>query len=670
MLAAKKMLKFSTALVFILATLISLAGHANDNSEPSLANEADNLFLRAKESIRVGDVSALPRFLSALKNYPLVDYLEYWQWREKVIDTRQAIDTPSLQTWLDMRQGTLVADLLRRDWLLRLGKQGDWALFQKQYASWILRDDRDVLCYGLTSQVLSSGVNSDLLARNIRIELNLLKDLPMGCQTLLRESLRVGVLNRRDLIEVLRNVFNNNRIATLTPLSDLVPLYLPFTSNALQFIYEKPAVAIRQSIHKVWDESARELMVLGILRLARENPEQAAELLSEFDKRLNPAQRNYAWGQVGMAGAKRLHENTLLWYLNGELPQIGTEALEWRVRAALRAQRWAMVRESIEAMSDAQRQDPTWIYWLGRAYAMEGKNGQAQTQYQKIASQFNFYGKLALEEMGEKISIPTTAAPVTRQELNAAENNLGLLRALAFYNIGLRFEGNREWNFVLRGMSDRQLLAASEFARRQNIYDRAINTAERTVAEHDFNLRFLTPYRKDLAQATQRTGLDESYVYGLIRQESRFINTARSSVGASGLMQLMPATAKLVAKKLGWENYQAQQVNQIEANLTLGTAYLRMVLDGLDQSAVLAAAGYNAGPGRPKAWQSRFHFNKPIEGAIFAETIPFNETRDYVKKVMSNAVYYASLLEGRTQSLKARLGVIQPRMGNPAKPEE
>jgi soluble lytic murein transglycosylase len=126
-------------------------------------------------------------------------------------------------------------------------------------------------------------------------------------------------------------------------------------------------------------------------------------------------------------------------------------------------------------------------------------------------------------------------------------------------------------------------------------------------------------------------------------------------------MQLMPATAKLVAKKLGWADYHPSQVNNVNVNLALGTTYLRMVLDGLDQSPVLAAAGYNAGPGRPRAWSSRFHFGKPMEGAIFAETIPFTETRDYVKKVMSNAVYYASLLEGRTQSLKARLGMIQPR---------
>jgi soluble lytic murein transglycosylase len=150
-----------------------------------------------------------------------------------------------------------------------------------------------------------------------------------------------------------------------------------------------------------------------------------------------------------------------------------------------------------------------------------------------------------------------------------------------------------------------------------------------------------------------------AWVYGLIRQESRFILNAKSHVGASGLMQLMPATARYVAKKIGMEGFTPNQVNDIETNIVLGTSYLNMVLTDLGGSQALASAAYNAGPGRPRAWRSTL--TRPVEGAIFAESIPFSETRGYVKNVLSNATYYAAIFEKKPQSLKARLGVVVPK---------
>jgi soluble lytic murein transglycosylase len=142
-----------------------------------------------------------------------------------------------------------------------------------------------------------------------------------------------------------------------------------------------------------------------------------------------------------------------------------------------------------------------------------------------------------------------------------------------------------------------------------------------------------------------------------MRQESRFIMNATSSAGAKGLMQLMPATARWVAKKINMSNFSQDRVTDMDTNVTLGTNYMKMVMDSLDNHPVLASAAYNAGPGRARRWRAE----RPLEGAIYAETIPFNETRDYVKKVMSNAVYYAALFEQRPQSLKARLGTIRAR---------
>ncbi len=282
-----------------------------------------------------------------------------------------------------------------------------------------------------------------------------------------------------------------------------------------------------------------------------------------------------------------------------------------------------------------------------------------KTTFARSRPQFSFYGKLAAEELGLPIVVPPRAPQATPEELGPMAGNAGFARALKFYELGLRLEGHREWNWQLRGMNDRELLAAAEFARSQAVLDRMISTSDRTRTEFDFTQRFPSPFRDAMVQYTAPLGLDENWVYGLIRQESRFIQDARSSVGASGLMQLMPATARYVARKMNVANYAPTRVNELHINLQLGTGYLKMVLDDLDGNPMLATAAYNAGPSRPRSWRSSLP--RTVEGAVFAETIPFNETRDYVKKVMSNSVYYAALADSKAQSLKARLGTISPK---------
>ena len=165
------------------------------------------------------------------------------------------------------------------------------------------------------------------------------------------------------------------------------------------------------------------------------------------------------------------------------------------------------------------------------------------------------------------------------------------------------------------------------------------------------------PFHDTVLARSRSIGLDPAYVYGLIRQESRFIMDARSGVGASGLMQVMPATARWTARKIGMTDFSPSMINDRDVNITIGTAYLKLALDDFDGSMALAAAGYNAGPGRPRNWR-----NGPVlDAAIWAENVPFTETRDYVKKVLSNTTNYAALITGQPQSLKSRLGTIGPR---------
>jgi len=228
---------------------------------------------------------------------------------------------------------------------------------------------------------------------------------------------------------------------------------------------------------------------------------------------------------------------------------------------------------------------------------------------------------------------------------------------MALYELGLRQDANQEWNWSIREFSDSQLLASAELARRMKWYDRAINTAERTRNLHDFELRFLAPYRELAQKAARDNDIDEAWVFGLMRQESRFINVARSSVGASGLMQIMPATARWIAQRLGIKGFRPQEMQDPARNIQFGAYYLKHVQTTLDDSPVLATAAYNAGPSRAQRWRD----SRPMEAAVYIESIPFTETRDYVKKVMSNAMYYAARFGQPSVLLKDRLGTVPPR---------
>jgi soluble lytic murein transglycosylase len=331
--------------------------------------------------------------------------------------------------------------------------------------------------------------------------------------------------------------------------------------------------------------------------------------------------------------------------------------LGWKTRSALRDGDWALVLDTIESMSDEEQKASGWRYWKARALKAGNKTTEANAILTPLSAEHHFYGQLAEEELGITIDAPTEPYKASRGELAKVERLPGIQRALVLYRLNLRTEASREWAWAIRGFDDRRLLAAAEVARRNEIYDRAIYTADKTVQDHDFNLRFLAPHRDTMRAILRQQELDEAWVYGLIRQESRFVTDARSSAGAMGLMQLMPATAKWVAKRMGMKKY-PKTLAEVDTNLKLGTYYLKHVLELSDNQPLLASAAYNAGPSR--AWQWRD--DKPLEGAIYAETIPFSETRDYVKKVMSNSTYYARAFGQQLPPLKQRLGIVAPRV--------
>lgn len=683
----------------------------------------DDALLQMQQAFRKGDSKRLSALLPQVRGHVLEAWGAYWELKAR-LDTA----TPQeVQAFLERYAGTYQEDRLRNDWLLVLGQRRDWAGFFAELPRYRMNDDREVRCYALAVQHVSTGAD---VADEVRRLWYAQREADDGCTFAADRLHASGKLKPLDIWRKARLAIDANRPRAARA---AIEIEAPDVSAAVADIVANPARYLDKHRLTV-GRKRQELALLALIRLASSDPDAAARRLDTgWAQVLTSEEQNWAWGVIGKQAALRLQDNASEYFARVSRPaDLHDELLAFAARAALRQGQWPAVRRSIEAMSPTTQADATWGYWLARAllagipaderaaFAAEDAQAaaagaaaasasasaaastpaaaavagsgtaarkpaaeafsvrrhhaewrRARALLEGIASPRGFYEMLALEDLGQRISVPPRPVPLSAEEKAAARANGGLQRALLAIALGLRTEGVREWNYTTNlhqsgGMNDRELLAAADFACERQIWDRCINTSERTRAVMDFGQRFPMPHHDAVLARSRDIGLDPAYVYGLIRQESRFIMDARSGVGASGLMQVMPATARWTARKIGLNGFTVDQLNERDTNIAIGTAYLKLVLDDFGGSMPLAAAAYNAGPGRPRAWR-----NGPVlDAAIWAENIPFNETRDYVKKVLANTTAYAALITGQPQSLRARLGTVGPRASGGQEPPE
>ncbi|GAB3364135.1 MULTISPECIES: lytic transglycosylase domain-containing protein [Giesbergeria] len=646
-----------------------VASAVSTSTEVQAPSGGDDVLREMQQAFRKNDRKKLSLLLPAARGHILEPWAAYWELRARLDEA----SADEIQAFFQRWAGTYQEDRLRNDWLLLLGQRRDWARFSQQHAQYRMSDDREVRCYALTIDLLRNHKPATAIAEEVRRHWHNARDADDGCTYAASELFAARQLPALDVWREARLSMEANRPRAVR---NAVAIVAPEAVAQINALYDKPA-AFLHSRATAAGRQRQELVVLALIRLAASNLDSAAELLeNKWGVHLSAEERHWVWGVLGKQAALRLSPLAQDYFGKAERDShLNDELLAWKARTALRTGQWKTVRQAIDAMSDEARQDSTWVYWKARALLAgkpsETERSQARNLLEGIASPRGFYEQLATEELGRSITLPPAPPPLTAEEKATARAHPGLQRALYAIQIGLRPEGTREWNYSTNlhtpgGMTDRELLAAADLACQRQVWDRCINTSERTRSLMDYTQRYPMPFQSTVVARSQGIGLDPAYVYGLIRQESRFIMDARSGVGASGLMQVMPATARWTAKKIGLEGFTPEQINDRDTNITIGTAYLKLALDDFAGSMPMAAAAYNAGPGRPRNWR-----NGPVlDAAIWAENVPFTETRDYVKKVLANTTNYAALLTGQPQSLKSRLGTVGPRDSAQAVPNK
>jgi soluble lytic murein transglycosylase len=618
---------------------------------PSYA-QSDTDFLAAKAAFEKGDRGKLAAISLKLHGHLLESYVEYWRLKLAIDDATPA----AIRDYLDRYRETPLAEKLRVDWLKTLGKRGDWSRFALDYPP-SSGEDVELACYGIQYRRQRDGDAALAAAAPLWFTG---QATPDSCEPLFAALINRGALTVADRVVRVRltseagNVRLAQAIATDLPGSDRI------TEREFTHASRDYARALAAG-NFAWNTgSGRELALYTLERVARGDASAARPAWLKWRDKLPEVERKYGNARLAYHAARQLNPLANDWFREaGDIP-LAPDVQAWRARAALRAGAWGDVLAGIDAMQESQRLEAAWRYWKARALVATGHSADANALFEPLAAETNFYGMLAAESLGRRFETPKGEPLVSPPDALAVFGERAeVKRVVKLARLDMKAESQREWLFIVRDQPDDALLLAADYARRVALYDRAVNTADRTVARHDYALRYLAPFRTEFDAASRSHDVDEALLYGIARQESRFSPDIVSSAGAVGLMQLMPRTARWVAGQMGRSDYSAAAIADVELNTLFGAYYFKYWLDRLDHMPALAAAAYNAGPGRAQAWRPP----APLEGAVWVETIPFNETRDYVKKVLANSMVYAQTFGGSPLTLTARLGVVAPRGG-------
>ncbi|OYY94552.1 MAG: hypothetical protein B7Y41_06900 [Hydrogenophilales bacterium 28-61-23] len=642
---------FRTPFLFRILSLILVAVFgAVGTAQASL--DAD--FQNARDAFQKGKFERFYKIAARFPNdHLLTPYLRFWQ-----IKANSAANAEQ-QAFILQYADSPLSNRLRADLARQYGRDSNWPAFLDSYRN-LVKPDQELRCYELRARSNQGEAQADsagiALWRTAR-------DLPSSCDALFAELAERGLLTLEDRLTRFRLALDDGNLRLARELDARLPDDARMSADAIGLAQRNPMVLISANDPQ---RAQREVAVYGLAQIAKNDPEQAARIWEQHHDKFSPSEQRHGWGQIGVHAARRHDARALVWFQRAGGTDSELQA-GWKVRAALRAGKWLEVYRGIEAMPEEMQGEAVWRYWKARSLKALNATYPANLLFAKLSREIHYYGLLAEEELPTKLEARPANYKVTPNDLKQAENHAGLQRALLLRKLGDSGNALAEWEWALRDMDDHALLAAAELARRNNWNDRAIATAEKTREIHDFDLRYIAPYRDLASDYAQENGLDEAWVYGLMRQESRFVDYARSGVGAQGLMQIMPATASWISRQLGLGKKAQAGVGKPETNIRFGTFYLKHIFDSLSQSPVLATAGYNAGPGRARRWQAE----TPLEGAIYVENIPYSETRDYVKKVLANAMFYRSRFGGASTPLKERLGMIPARANaQPALPDD
>ncbi len=607
------------------------------------------LFLAAEKALDKGRKALYRQLLKGLEDYPLRPYLEYRELRARLKEA----DPDEVAEFLERNRQTPLARLLRIRWLNLLAARKDWKNYLRFY-----EPEKNVTrrCHHLTA-LLETGREKEALARVPELWLHG-RSRPAACDPVFLAWRKAGGLTPALVWKRLELAMGLGQVKLARYLRGLLPKEERGLADLWIALRGDPDRALSDPRLKDDHPARPALLRYAAVRKARLAPLEAAG----FWERL---QRKYGLDEPAPAEMHRIASRKLVrekrpeawrYYLSLDDRADDPVVQEQRILAALYRQQWEEALAWIEALPPRTREEERWRYWKARSLEQLGERGRAEPLFRELAAERSFYGFLAADHAGLPYNLSHAPVPVPDELVEAVARRPAARRARELVALGRWTDARREWRFLTRQLSQEEQQAAARLARSWAWHDQAIFTLARTGYWEDLELRFPLEHEETVESHAGERGLDVSWVFGVIRQESAFNPRVRSHAGALGLMQLMPATARYVARKLLGQKKAPgrRELTTPEINIRLGTTYLSDVLERLEQNPVLATAAYNAGPHRVTRWLP----DQQLPADLWIELIPFRETRQYVKRVFTYAVIYDHRRKAEIVRLSERLRPI------------
>lgn len=608
-------------------------------------------FTDAREALQQGDDERFEQIASTLQEYPLYPYLRYWYLREHLQDQQGE----TVRAFLERHQDTPLTAPLRSAWLRELAASERWQEYLEFYRG---SRSAELRCYAHRAE-LAQGKRSAAWSGAQQLWL-VGASQHQACDPLFTAWEEAGGLNDALRWQRIELAMDHGNTGLAKFLAKTLPEQEQRWTSLWIRVHDNPQLIAEEALLQEDNEHSRTIALHGMQRLASSDPEAATELWPAISLRhsFTQQERHSVAHAIALSLALKGNVRALEWYAALPPESFNKSRRGWAVRAALRHQRWLAAATWIESMPPAERNSEMWSYWLARAYEGLGKQEQAQQLYRRVSAARSYYGFLAADRLGSDYNLYHEPLSIADERLTQLMSLPALVRAHELYQLSLTDEARHEWNYAVARMNREQRMAAGKLAADWQWHDRALLSLARANHFDDLHIRFPLAYNETIFSEAQKHAIDPAWVYAVARQESAMDPHARSPVGALGLMQLMPGTGRNVARQLATALDDLSELLQPETNIRFGSHYLNEVLARFDNNPVLATAAYNAGPHRVERW---FPEQASLDADIWIDTMPFYETRGYVRRVMAYAVFYDQRLERPIRRLSERMpAVVKP----------
>lgn len=631
-------MKITILLSWILCLLLS-SGLPNAYAKSLLQQRWQ--FKSAYQALSSKDLKSFERLSAQLSDYPIVHYLRYFYLRSHL----KSENAQTIQAFLDQYQDSSMVPPLRRAWLQQLAKERDWVTFIAAYAP---QKNTLLRCNYLTAHLYTrEKLNNDLVdeAKNLWL---VGKSQPKACDPAFDYLYAHDLITHHNRWQRIHLSMENGKYG----LARFIAKGLPKSDKKLvklwQSMHKKPTSTLKK--FKYPDTAiAREIVLHGIKRLARKNVDQAYAYWEEYKKRytFNRSEKGEILRYIALKGVSQNHPDATHWLEKIDDEWLNDQVNQARLKMALIAEDWKrVIKLSQNLVIKDEKNQHQWQYWWARALEQIEQTDEAEKRFRALSQHRDYYGFSAANRINKSYSFQQQPLNVSKRFIAKLKKNAGLIRARELYFVGWPAFARSEWHKALSTLNIDELKAAVVIAHEMGWHDRAIFAAHKAKAYNDLKIRFPLPFYDMVSTHAEAQQLDFAYVYAVMRQESAFQMDARSSAGALGLMQLISVTAREVARKQKIQLKSTHDILVPNTNIQLGTAYLRQMLNRFDDNHLLATAAYNAGPTRAKRWSKKYGCFPPD---IWIELIPFTQTRDYVKRVLSYAPVFEFQIVGHTR---------------------